>query len=548
MNDPDSLYTREYIISIHMKAPHHALGLIDTAVMRKLMPDYQGDDLRAMIYKDVLNDLPRAMEYWEHIYQLDSIKKKPEYHLFILSRMSDATYVMGKYKDCIHYATEGVKIARDLQALGSEGNFLFTIGQSLRDLGEKQQAGEYMDQSIRTAEKSSNPKILPNLSYFYGQRMTYNMEDENFANATVMGEKRLEVIQRMEKEIDCPQGYIDQQHGYVYSKLAYAYAKSGNRQKALKYVTAFFQTDYAASPQGKREILPYYFTSGQYKEMIRIYDSTAGFLYQDTISKDFVKELDTQVEAYRMLKDIKAELNLRRRIEVIKDSLVQRERQDNALKLATLFQTHEKESQIKEAQTESQRLLLIVILMTGLFAAGCTVIFLLYKYTRTILSKNKILVTQIDDLDNYRSQLKEANEKIRILSAGIKKSSEPAKEEQVEEENMNSLLFKKLETIMEKEKLFLKKDLTREAVLQRLHIDKNRLSQMFQENTESGGLPMYINDFRLKWAIRLLKECPDFTIQAIAEESGFSNVRSFQRIFKEKIKMTPTEYRDAIKS
>jgi bacterial regulatory helix-turn-helix proteins, araC family len=40
-----------------------------------------------------------------------------------------------------------------------------------------------------------------------------------------------------------------------------------------------------------------------------------------------------------------------------------------------------------------------------------------------------------------------------------------------------------------------------------------------------------------------LKQHPNYTIQAIAEVSGFSNTRHFQRLFKAAYDMTPSEYK-----
>ncbi len=48
-----------------------------------------------------------------------------------------------------------------------------------------------------------------------------------------------------------------------------------------------------------------------------------------------------------------------------------------------------------------------------------------------------------------------------------------------------------LEEIMHKEKLYLKSDLTREDVLKRLHMDKNRFARMIQSNTEDNYTKLY---------------------------------------------------------
>lgn len=102
-----------------------------------------------------------------------------------------------------------------------------------------------------------------------------------------------------------------------------------------------------------------------------------------------------------------------------------------------------------------------------------------------------------------------------------------------------------MEQIIKEEKLFLNPDLNRQDILNRLPIDKNRFAKIMQENSQT-TLPQYLSNLRIKYAINQLKEHPNYTIQAIADESGFSNLRSFQRIFKAKTGMTPSEYKTAI--
>ncbi len=52
----------------------------------------------------------------------------------------------------------------------------------------------------------------------------------------------------------------------------------------------------------------------------------------------------------------------------------------------------------------------------------------------------------------------------------------------------------------------------------------------------------YLNDYRLTMAARMLSASTD-TVVAIAEETGFENLSYFNRVFKKKYNMTPSQYR-----
>lgn len=67
---------------------------------------------------------------------------------------------------------------------------------------------------------------------------------------------------------------------------------------------------------------------------------------------------------------------------------------------------------------------------------------------------------------------------------------------------------------------------------------------MLQENS-GFKLADYLNNLRLEHAISLLKENPDHTIQAIATDSGFNNMSTFYALFKQKLGMTPSQYKSA---
>ena len=61
---------------------------------------------------------------------------------------------------------------------------------------------------------------------------------------------------------------------------------------------------------------------------------------------------------------------------------------------------------------------------------------------------------------------------------------------------------------------------------------------------ETLGIPFvtYLNDYRLTMAARMLRGS-DASILSISEESGFQNLSHFNRAFKKKYEMSPSEYR-----
>ena len=56
----------------------------------------------------------------------------------------------------------------------------------------------------------------------------------------------------------------------------------------------------------------------------------------------------------------------------------------------------------------------------------------------------------------------------------------------------------------------------------------------------------YINNLRMERAAKLLKEKPNYSIEAIAQECGVPVRQTFYRQFSKKYGMTPANYRDNI--
>ena len=88
-------------------------------------------------------------------------------------------------------------------------------------------------------------------------------------------------------------------------------------------------------------------------------------------------------------------------------------------------------------------------------------------------------------------------------------------EESDQENSLNKSLFKKMERLIKDEKLYLIPELSRQDMLERLSIDKNRFGQMLQENTNM-TFSQYLTEIRLKHALTELKIHPNYTIQAIS--------------------------------
>lgn len=79
-----------------------------------------------------------------------------------------------------------------------------------------------------------------------------------------------------------------------------------------------------------------------------------------------------------------------------------------------------------------------------------------------------------------------------------------------------------------------------------LCVSKYMLSRLFAK-TFHCNFNKYVNDVRLNYAATLLESTKD-SITNIGLDAGFESQRTFNRVFKERYKITPREYRNQIHS
>ncbi|MBP5387668.1 MAG: helix-turn-helix domain-containing protein [Prevotella sp.] len=100
-----------------------------------------------------------------------------------------------------------------------------------------------------------------------------------------------------------------------------------------------------------------------------------------------------------------------------------------------------------------------------------------------------------------------------------------------------------IELHVEQDRPHLKPDFDSAALAQLLGVSQERLARLFRHQTIHRTPDAYIDNLRVLAALRMLREKPQWSIAAVAEESGIGNVRTLQRRVQEVVGMTPVDYR-----
>ena len=192
----------------------------------------------------------------------------------------------------------------------------------------------------------------------------------------------------------------------------------------------------------------------------------------------------------------------------------------------------------------------------------------LVKNQNTILEQNKIqgreLEKRMGELEEKKNELEEQKEKIEMLLRQQEDLAEQLKHSTLDEviqlreqtrqhrehiEQTADLsdedLMVWIDQKMDETRLFTDSNLTLKTMAKALGLTQKRLGELFKNHPKYSSLGDYINEKRLLYACRLLREEPHWTIEAVGAEAGFGGRRTFQTEVKRRLGITPLQYRQA---
>lgn len=100
-----------------------------------------------------------------------------------------------------------------------------------------------------------------------------------------------------------------------------------------------------------------------------------------------------------------------------------------------------------------------------------------------------------------------------------------------------------IELRLEESRAHLDPDFDAAALAEMLGVSRVRLDSLFRHQSMHNTPEAYLENLRTLNAMRMLREKPEYSIAAIAEESGLRTIRTLQRRMQSVIGMTPVEFR-----
>ena len=239
--------------------------------------------------------------------------------------------------------------------------------------------------------------------------------------------------------------------------------------------------------------------------------------------------LSPRYSAYRKAGRTDEALVLADSINAAIDSALVWQKKSDAAELAVIYQTHERDLQLKDLQ-------FAISLHRLLFIAGGIILLLIgyllyraYKYNKVLAAKNRSLYEQIQ-----QQELKE------------QQAIEQLKAEPEESLTIQQQLFRRLCTLMAEQKPYTDEGLNRDGLAQLLGTNAKYIDQAIHDCSHGETTGNFINRYRMEHVAHLLKTT-DEPISLIGEMVGIPSRVTLARLFRNTFGMTCTEYRQTAK-
>jgi AraC-like DNA-binding protein len=119
---------------------------------------------------------------------------------------------------------------------------------------------------------------------------------------------------------------------------------------------------------------------------------------------------------------------------------------------------------------------------------------------------------------------------------------EPPQEEPVERDSLEPETVSAIRHLMEDEQLYTQPGLTIADLAEALSVQEYRLRRIINRTMQHKNFNQFLNSYRIDDASRRLLDSK-FPVSRIALDVGYSSLSVFNKAFKERFGVTPTEYR-----
>ena len=283
-------------------------------------------------------------------------------------------------------------------------------------------------------------------------------------------------------------------------------------------------------PIVSRDLTVFLMERGQYADALDVLDYVENTLRMDgdTVCPAFRRVCCYKAEALMGLEDYEGAARCYTLAAAMSDSINMRESRLLAESTIDLLEHKYNLAQRKWWMTMAIVSAIVLLLFS----------IMLLIYNRIISHRNKTMSATLNKMLYYRQKA--------IQNEG--KKNDETKEKATNDTNSEELArFREVDRRITEEELFLNPGFGRDDLMRLTGLDKNRLPAFIQQFAGT-NIPGYINAKRMEYAADMMRQHPDYTLNAISEACGIMSPATFIRNFKAVFGMAPNDFRKELES
>lgn len=545
----DTPYQEDSVLVTYAHDPGRAFVLLDSALLLGNVSDYRSQFIRAKIYSKSLieQQYDSAINICVNLLKHDSVVSSPHEQENVLELLMNASRGRHDFEAYMKWATQRAEVCRQQGEETERWRTEAEIGMLMTHLGQSDEGMAKIEESIRQLDTPGSIDRLDAFIIAVKRKISVLNDQGHYAEVIPLAQRILDRLDHYVQHAsdyaedsyrlswsDHPADrdrYIDFSRAQANGFLAIAYAMTGDTSQARECLGLFDESGYGKTYAARRMIIPAQMGLGQYDEAMATSNEIVRRMGCDTLNLDYAAILRDQAVVARAKGRLADAYSLMTRYSALSKTLSDSLHAGEAHEYAARYHAKEQEMQIQEAENANRIKNIIIGIVVLLFViAGAVSNY--YRRQRQIISeKNRALVRMING-----TPLELPDDE-----PDVEDDAHPESEPSVVA-NDSADLFSRIDATIRSERLYADANLQRQVICDRFGISRHALNDLFTQHADGLSFPQYINNIRMKEAIRLLKDNTDMTISAIAQKVGFKSA-NFREQFKQKYGMTPAEYR-----
>lgn len=500
-----------------------ALNIIETMSNRHIIPNWKAEMEKGNLYFKA-HLYKHAVNCYKDIPDDESLRDSIHTRLKILKFMMDSYDVIGEEKALAETAYRVIREAKKEQQVGYVAMAQFMLGKRLHDSISVRESYAKCFGAVNTMKHSDYKYRNNELCYFYAELALMYIRDRRFKDAMKMSiEQEKSILHSNWYSFDTTK---EQALYCLYSVRTWIFTEIGRIDEADRCYLL-------AKKLGINDVTvehymqTYMLQRKMYKELQEMFKISKQIIVDDKneISLTMVQILSSEAQMYSEMGNYKAATQCYKRMFDVADSL--------RLKFSNQCLDSVSEAVSREQKMSQRNMMLTVFLILVVMLMFVSIVLLFYDLRER--RRNRQMSAAMQRLIFFRNLLLRKDSADKKLNGSNKET----------DEEKHKRIFEEADRRITKEKLFLNQGFGRDELMRLMGVDKNVLATVINKYTAM-NVSGYINSKRMLYAIALMKEHPEYTMNAIAEACGIKSATTFIRIFKNAFGMTPSEYRKTI--